>query len=75
MASYNFEVKYRAGKENTNTDALSRFPTTLAPPKKAACKTTGISALAVTANGPNNTLGALSEEWEAAKKGGPGNSG
>lgn len=27
LASFDFEVKYRAGKENANADALSRFPT------------------------------------------------
>lgn len=36
LASFDFEVKYRAGKENTNDDALSRFPAecqaALAPP-------------------------------------------
>ncbi|KAM9757963.1 uncharacterized protein ACNS7B_005082 [Menidia menidia] len=26
LASFDFEVKYRAGKENANADALSRFP-------------------------------------------------
>lgn len=26
LASFDFEVKYRAGRENTNEDALSRFP-------------------------------------------------
>lgn len=42
LASFDFEVKYRAGKDNANADALSRFATNTVPPRKAASNTTGI---------------------------------
>ncbi|KAL7882597.1 hypothetical protein SRHO_G00002550 [Serrasalmus rhombeus] len=32
LASFDFEVKYRAGRENGNADALSRFPCVKVPP-------------------------------------------
>ena len=34
LASFDFEVKYRAGRENVNADVLSRFPTNRTPPEQ-----------------------------------------
>lgn len=70
LASFDFKVKYRAGKENANADALSRFPINAVPQRKAASNTTGITALAVTVAGQDDTQGDLSE-WEAAQMADP----
>lgn len=55
LASFDFEVKYRAGRENTKADALSRFPTAQRPQERTAQSATGVSALTVTAVGLDDT--------------------
>lgn len=59
LASFDFEVKYRAGKENANVDALSWFPVSAGPSER-------ISISAVTAAGPDDTPEDLCE-WETAQ--------
>lgn len=68
LASFDFEVKYRAGKENVNADALSRFPTTLAAPNRTACETTDTTTLTVNATEADETSGYSSQEWAAEQK-------
>lgn len=60
LAFFDFEVKYRAVKENTNMDALFRFPESAGPLGR-----TSISAVAVTAAGLDDTPKDLCE-WKTA---------
>lgn len=45
LASFDFEVKYRAGRENVNADALSRFPTPKHPPQQLSPRDVTASAV------------------------------
>uniref|UniRef100_A0A668AQP4 Gypsy retrotransposon integrase-like protein 1 n=1 Tax=Myripristis murdjan TaxID=586833 RepID=A0A668AQP4_9TELE len=67
LASFDFEVKYRAGRENTNADALSRFPTASEPPVRTGNDGVGVSAVAITAAELDNMPEDLCEGWEAAQ--------
>lgn len=52
LASFNFEVKYRTGRENTNADVLSRLPTAYLSPEQPTTSTAdGIMSAAVEHDG------------------------
>ncbi|XP_044197556.1 uncharacterized protein LOC122973849 [Thunnus albacares] len=47
LASFNFKVKYRAGRENTNADALCQFPAACPTPEQSSASTAGMITAAV----------------------------
>lgn len=64
LASFNFEVKYRAGRENVNADALSRFPISRTPPEQA----TGHTVVTSAAVGQGEDLPAERIDWVAEQQ-------
>lgn len=52
--TFDFEVKHRSRRENTNADALSRFPPALRCQKRTGIGAASVSALAVTAAEPGD---------------------
>lgn len=68
LAAFNFEVKYRAGRENINADALSWFPVTHPPPEQPTTNTAGlIASVAV----EQEDSPALSNNWGAKQQADP----
>uniref|UniRef100_A0A669DMH2 Gypsy retrotransposon integrase-like protein 1 n=1 Tax=Oreochromis niloticus TaxID=8128 RepID=A0A669DMH2_ORENI len=47
LASFDYEIKYRSGKSNTNADALSRFPTVPAEHLEEAGSERGVTSAAI----------------------------
>lgn len=70
LASFDFEVKYRAGKENINADALSRFPVTVVPSTGAQSPTLAVNRVGVAASMDHDEmLECEDEDWGALQDG------
>ncbi|XP_029967090.1 LOW QUALITY PROTEIN: uncharacterized protein LOC115402705 [Salarias fasciatus] len=67
MASFDFDVKYRAGRENVNADALSRFPTTPAQ-KRAATNVAAVVTSATALDQGDSTAMEPGEDWRALQE-------
>lgn len=70
LASFDFEVKYRAGKDNTNADALSRFPVATVPRVGARSPPAAVNRIdAAAATDHDDALECGNEDWGTLQDG------
>lgn len=71
LASFDYVVKYRAGRENVNADALSRFPAN--PSTDAGCEVAQLSAALEMRPGcpPEEPQLCLGEDWKTWQEADP----
>lgn len=65
MAAFDFEVKYRAGRENMNADALFRFPKV---PVQKSGTTNPASGVAATTTSDQEGTSVLGEDWKSLQE-------
>ena len=68
LAEYNFSIKYRPGKENTDADGLSRNPMRIAELKEECTETVDLQCIDAVLSGVNEAVGCVSASAISADK-------